>query len=326
MSALAPAPTHSPDAHVLDWIHDVTGASNLKASFPDAPGRARNVWLIDGRHSDGSVFSCVIRHDSGKGPWTGTSFTLGREGAVLRAIEGTGVPAPGVIAISEDGNILAIERLAGTAALDFADDRQRLSTIDSLLEALVALHELPVDTLDLPFGIPRTPQDHALMDMAEYRHSYDRCRKYPEMDAAFAWLESHAPDRVTRTSLVQGDAGPGNFLHQDGRITGLVDWEAAHVGDPMDDLAWFWFRKCFLRRDTDLGHWLRRYADIAGRPIDPELIAYYRVLVAVRATTGALTRQEYEPGYDKPKVDMMIGMVQSALADPIGPIRDSIAG
>ena len=40
------------------------------------------------------------------------------------------------------------------------------------------------------------------------------------------------------TVLVQGDTGPGNFLADDGVVTGLVDWEFAHVGDPMDDWAW----------------------------------------------------------------------------------------
>ena len=41
---------------------------------------------------------------------------------------------------------------------------------------------------------------------------------------------------------MQGDTGPGNFMYQDGKVTAVVDWELAHLGDPMDDIAWLSLR------------------------------------------------------------------------------------
>ncbi len=38
--------------------------------------------------------------------------------------------------------------------------------------------------------------------------------------------------------LVQGDTGPGNFVFEHGNVTGIVDWEFAHIRIPMDDWAW----------------------------------------------------------------------------------------
>jgi Ser/Thr protein kinase RdoA (MazF antagonist) len=39
--------------------------------------------------------------------------------------------------------------------------------------------------------------------------------------------------------LVHGDFGPQNMLFgDDGRLTGVVDWEFAHLGEPIEDLAW----------------------------------------------------------------------------------------
>jgi len=38
--------------------------------------------------------------------------------------------------------------------------------------------------------------------------------------------------------LVHGDFGPQNVLIEDNRITALVDWEFAHIGQPVEDLAW----------------------------------------------------------------------------------------
>jgi aminoglycoside phosphotransferase len=38
--------------------------------------------------------------------------------------------------------------------------------------------------------------------------------------------------------VVHGDFGPQNVLVDDQRISGLLDWEFARVGEPVDDLAW----------------------------------------------------------------------------------------
>ncbi len=38
--------------------------------------------------------------------------------------------------------------------------------------------------------------------------------------------------------LVHGDFGPQNVLIEHDRITALVDWEFAHIGQPVEDLAW----------------------------------------------------------------------------------------
>ena len=318
MAVLAPTAVNPPDDALLAWVAAVTGAKKLTARYPDPPGRSRDIWLIEGEGADGRPLSCVVRHEAGCGPWTHTNFTLGREGATLRALEGTCVPAPRVLGVSNDGDTLVIERLDGTANFDFPDEASRLKTIDAFLQALVDLHRLPADRLALPYAAPATARDHALLDLADYARTYGRCRKYPEMDAAFAWLETHAPTTVSRTALLQGDAGPGNFLHLDGRITGLVDWEAAHVGDPMDDLAWLWFRKAFMRGDADLGYWYARYAALSAEAVDLRRISYYRVQVLVRAATAVLNRQKYEPVWNAAKADMMVGLVRDVLRDPFG--------
>src|SRR6202044_2789450 len=64
----------------------------------------------------------------------------------------------------------------------------------------------------------------------------------PLAEMAFRWLRLALPDVDARPVLVQGDTGPGNFLFADGRITAIVDWELAHLGDPMEDLAWLSLR------------------------------------------------------------------------------------
>jgi aminoglycoside phosphotransferase (APT) family kinase protein len=48
-------------------------------------------------------------------------------------------------------------------------------------------------------------------------------------------------DRIAdvHTALVHGDLGPEHLRVHEGRITGVIDWTDAHIGDPGLDLAWF---------------------------------------------------------------------------------------
>jgi tRNA A-37 threonylcarbamoyl transferase component Bud32 len=59
-------------------------------------------------------------------------------------------------------------------------------------------------------------------------------RSLHEMDLG----ESYGPPREGSV-LVHGDFGPQNMLFAaTGQLVALVDWEFAHLGDPIEDLAW----------------------------------------------------------------------------------------
>ena len=61
----------------------------------------------------------------------------------------------------------------------------------------------------------------------------------PVAEATIRWLERHLPDPSGNLCLVHGDFRSGNFLYNEaGEIPALLDWEMAHIGDPLEDLAW----------------------------------------------------------------------------------------
>ena len=64
----------------------------------------------------------------------------------------------------------------------------------------------------------------------------------PALVFSLRWLRDHIPDYGGPPVFVQGDTGPGNFMYLGGRVTAVVDWELAHLGDPMDDIAWLSLR------------------------------------------------------------------------------------
>ena len=81
--------------------------------------------------------------------------------------------------------------------------------------------------------------------------------------------------------LVQGDTGPGNFMYAGGRVTAVVDWELAHLGDPMDDIAWLSLRAT-QEPFTDFPTRLREYEALSGNTIDEARVRYYQVMAETK--------------------------------------------
>jgi len=67
----------------------------------------------------------------------------------------------------------------------------------------------------------------------------DAVEPLPITRAAIRWLRAHPPPPAQKLSLVHGDYRTGNFLWDEaGEIHGVLDWEMAHLGDPLEDLGW----------------------------------------------------------------------------------------
>ena len=61
----------------------------------------------------------------------------------------------------------------------------------------------------------------------------------PILMAAIRWLRSNPPPPAQRLAIIHGDYRNGNVLHDgSGNIVAVLDWEMAHIGDPLEDLAW----------------------------------------------------------------------------------------
>jgi hypothetical protein len=108
----------------------------------------------------------------------------------------------------------------------------------------------------------------------------------PLMAVCLDWLERNVPDYQGPVVFVQGDTGPGNFLYRDGHVTALVDWELAHFGDPMDDIAWLSLRTA-QDTFTYLPDRLTEYEELSGHSIDPARVWYYRLFAETRLTTSS---------------------------------------
>jgi aminoglycoside phosphotransferase (APT) family kinase protein len=268
------------DASLRRFVEMQTGGVVSRAE-PVATGASRRTWRVDVAR-DGEVLALVLRHDAGDGPLSGTELDLAREAVVYRALQGRGVRIPKLRAASRDA--LLVERAPGSDALASVADAGRRAAIErDLFKALAELHAVNADRLVLPgFAVPADGPDHARCDLDLWRRiATSRLPPDPLCDFAARWLDGSAP-AADRTVLCHGDAGPGNFLFEGSRVTALLDWEFAHLGDPLDDLAWVAVRAHLLGGFADLADGFRSWRDASGLRFDVARVEYYRALVLLR--------------------------------------------
>lgn len=281
-------------------------------------GSSRLFWTFD-LERDGQRVPLVALQDVGRGPFFGTRFNLVREARTLAALHAAGAPVPAVHHYDAGAHFSVLDRLPGQADFSFANDEERRATIEDFGRALVALHAIDPRKLGLPIAVPDSRAAATLADLADHEEAYLRiCARHALVDEAFTWARAHVPMSDGPPAMMQGDAGPTNFMHEDGRLTGFIDWEMAHVGDPHDDLAWVWFRVSMLGFDSDLAHWFHAYARASGFTIDAARLRYFIVLVMLRCTIANLVRQANEPGSSDERAARTRAMLEQAMADAKG--------
>lgn len=209
---------------------------------------------------------------------------IDHEARVLQALEGHDVRVPRILGFNEAERIILMERLPGTNLLaDAPDDRTRRQVMFEYYDELAKLHALDVTAMQLDeIDIPSSPEDLAFAGKFQYNErSYlnarARIQPDPLLDLGIWWLRSNYPRGERPVAFVQGDTGPGQFMFADGHLTGLIDWELAHVGDPMLDLGVARMRNTLYPAGS-LQEPIEHYDQVTGGAVDWEALGFYTVL------------------------------------------------
>lgn len=117
----------------------------------------------------------------------------------------------------------------------------------------------------------------------------DEQHPQPIVRAAVRRLYRTPPPPAQRVGMVHGDYRSGNFLHDGaGRIIAVLDWEMAHLGDPLEDLAWamdpLWSPTPDGRVSGMVGHAdaHAHWSKASGLTIDPAAFAWWSLFAAVK--------------------------------------------
>jgi len=240
-------------------------------------------------------------------------YDLEPEFRVLHALSDDPLPSPPTPWFERDPAVLdrpfyVMARLPGDVPIPAAradgsgpfDDAERAVLGPAVAESLARLHAIDWRALGLDFlGVPECGRAAAEREVARWDERIRRSGLpvHPALAEALVWLRRNPPatDEVT---LVHGDYRLGNFLvaHENGvpRLSGILDWEMVHLGDPLEDVAWcaspLWragtpYASALLEPDELAARWSRA----SGRCADAERLRFYDVLAIVKMEAIMLT-------------------------------------
>lgn len=262
-------------AALVDWIESRFAGTVVRAQ-PLARWRAG--WFVDVER-DGELVELYAR--GARGPDFPSPFTLAHEVAVTQLLAAHGFPVAATHGIVElaDREVLVMDRVPGVQGVSAEPDpaaRQRLML--DCVDLIARMHSIPMeDVARYGFDIPRTSSQVVWSGaIARLEAHYLTCGQPldPVIEFLRRWLRRNEPAGRDRPAFVTWDAA--QFLHAGGRITALIDFELAHVGDPYMDLA------PLRSRDTiepfgDLHEVFARYEALTGAAIDYDVVRYFEV-------------------------------------------------
>ena len=248
-----------------------------------------------------------------RGPLLPTAHDVLREHRVIEALaaSGTTVRVPRALAACADPDVLGapfylMERGDGVVIRDtlpdwLADDHRHTAGRRALgldvADTLAELHAVPYQPL-VGAGLGK-PGGYLARQLRRWRGQREgiqqavaaaggRARDLPDYDAVRDWLADHLPDEG-QPAPVHGDykldnllvrGGPGPGAGDAPRVTAILDWEMATVGDPLADLGWLLSLWPQLGESDPLGsdvttapgfpgrgELIDRYADASGREV-----------------------------------------------------------
>ena len=217
------------------------------------------------------------------------------EAALIEAARLADVTAPEVVAVLEEadglGSGFVMRALPGTAdpkVILECDDPAGL--LRQAARDLARIHSLR--QADVPDGVPVMDYRAAIADLkAQF---LDAGGDRPIIALGLKWLEDNCPPQVEPV-LNHGDYRMGNLLVEGSALTGVLDWEIAHFGDPHEDLAFgcmaVWRFARYDRPALGLGpieDYCAAYEAESGTKVDPARFRFWTIYRTVWWAMGCL--------------------------------------
>jgi aminoglycoside phosphotransferase (APT) family kinase protein len=218
---------------------------------------------------------------------------LETEAAVLSAAENAGVPSPHVHYVlkpeDELGRGFFMTHVEGEALgrkivrdEQFAAIRPRLAFRAG--ETLAKIHAIDLEKL------PSLPTITPAEDVATLYENYRQwSAPRPVVELAFRWIRERMPPADNPMRLVHGDFRNGNLLIGPDGIAAVLDWELAHVGDPMRDLGWICTAAWrYSEIDKPVGGFGERedlvagYEAAGGAKVQPDVLRFWELMGSIR--------------------------------------------
>ncbi len=216
---------------------------------------------------------------------------MGAEADAVRAAAASGVPVPDVVVSNAD---LADSDLGPsffvTRAVEGETIARRILRDDEFAVARDALARQLGEALGSIHAIDPAPMPWLERgdELEKYRRIADELGlARPAFELAFRWLERHRPPMESETFL-HGDYRLGNMIVDPNGLAAVIDWELAHLGQPLEDLAWLCVRAWRFGGAlpvAGLGSYdelIAGYAEASGRQVDRSALRWWEILGSLK--------------------------------------------
>jgi aminoglycoside phosphotransferase (APT) family kinase protein len=272
-----------------------------------AGGASKEAWAIE--TEDGRAL--LLRRAGGGVIHEGT-LSLEREFDVLRAAHEAGVSVPEPIAYLGDidgREAFVMERVRGETIGRRIVQRPELERAREVLPLQMA------DELDRIHAIPPARLGFLVDDdpIERFYRELDAVGEpHPAIELGLLWVRERLP-REREVTVVHGDFRLGNLAVGPEGLAAVLDWEFAHVGDPVEDVAWPLVRAWRFGVDdrrlggiADVEPYLERYCDLTGREVALAELDVWEVFGNVKWAIGALKQSRRHLSGEQRSVELAI--------------------
>jgi len=300
---------------VASWY---PGATGIAGATKLSGGASQETWSFDIVHPRGHAGAILRRAPQGYGAAPGRAAGLDAEAVLMQLAHDAGLPSPKVMHVLRPRDELGIgfimQRIEGeTIARKILRDEQfakaRPLLARQLGGAVAGIHAL--DRTKLP-KLRTSISSNEVADLEREYRGFNWPR--PVFELALRWLRERDPGPPPEVTLVHGDFRHGNLIIGPDGLRAVLDWELAHLGDPMEDLGWVCTNSWrFGVIDKPVGGFGSRedlFAgyEAAGRRVDPDRVKFWEVMGSLRwgVMCGGMM-QRFRTGPDHSMERAMIG-------------------
>lgn len=258
-------------------------------------GASRETWMFDAVWAEGGAEKTapfVLRKDP---PASLVESDRAVEYAFYSAFHGTDVPVPAMRWIESDPEHLGapffiMDRISVGETNVRSINEPHYAASKAMIgrrmfELLGAIHRFDWSRSVIAEVVAAPTPGTAWEDQVGYWEEMigrNEISPQPIARAAIRWLRSNPPPPAQRISAIHGDYRVGNFLYSQEGIHGVLDWEMAHLGDPLEDVAWalheLWDRGLIPRDEC-----LQVYEAASGLRVERDALRWWDVFTGVKA-------------------------------------------
>ena len=263
-------------------------AQGIKGLRRLSGGASQETWSF--QMDGGQGYHLILRREPAAARSGGTGIGMAAEARVIKRVAAAGVPAPqieheltpddgigaGFVMLRIDGEALPHRILRDDS---YAPARAKFARQAGKI--LARIHQSDPTGLPIPVLSPREVLD----DLGHRHRAFGAAR--PVFSLALRWLAENAPE-PRGPKLVHGDFRMGNLMFGPEGMRGVLDWELAHIGDPMADMGWLCMESWRFGNADPVGGLGRRedlfagYEAAGGDPVDPATVRWWEILSALR--------------------------------------------